>query len=79
MEQKMANCFICNEAFEFGNGKYYGRVIANYKISICESCYSCSHDGYSPEHTKKLLAWFEDNNIPSPKLNDKSLIPRGDI
>ena len=42
----MPKCQLCGSSFQFGAHVYRGKVIAAYKLTLCDACYGGNWDGY---------------------------------
>ncbi len=73
----MVKCFLCDREFEFGHGRYYGRNVPEWDITICRMCDAGNHDGIVLECHPKLRAHLEAKGI-TIELNAKGWldIPR---
>jgi len=73
----MMNCFLCSNEFQQSN-HIYGHYIRQYKITVCNSCYSNNWDGWTGSNMERILEHLKSENLPIPRLNDKEWLPRGD-
>jgi hypothetical protein len=44
----MMECDTCSKKFQFGPHQYEGRVINLYGITVCDTCWTGSWDGWAP-------------------------------
>jgi hypothetical protein len=70
-----ANCYLCSRDFHFGNGRYYGRWISKWEISICQTCLNGNWDGIvlAGPHSK-LRKHLEQKGIEIT-LNENGWLP----
>lgn len=73
----MAKCQLCGCAFQFGPHAYRGKVIAAYKLTLCDPCYGGNWDGYAPHYDSVLEGHWAKEGIEPPKRNGQGLYPRG--
>ena len=71
-----ACCDLCGSRFVFGHGRYDGKHLGYYKLTLCDGCYSGNWDGFAPHLEPKMLEHLRKNSIPTPPRNAKGLIPR---
>lgn len=70
MAAHLETCFVCQRSFPFGKGKYHGRYIAQYDMTVCETCIANNWDGLNPRHEKRFEKHLEDRGIQSPARNE---------
>jgi len=69
----MVDCFLCKGTFRFGQNRYDGRAIGQWKINICRSCLAGNHDGIVPESHPDLEPHLRSIGI-EPSRNAKGWI-----
>ena len=74
----MAKCELCGTPFQFGRHVYRGKVIAAYKLTLCEACYSGNWDGFATHYEPILEAHWKKHGIVPPQRNSDGWYPRGD-
>jgi hypothetical protein len=72
--QIYCKCFLCDRDFPFGQGRYDGRYLPHYKISVCDKCLKANWDGVGPTREEKIVKHLQETNIPI-KRNAKGWIP----
>lgn len=71
------SCQLCGSRFRFGPHVYNGKVVASYKLTLCDACYAGNCDGYAPHYEARLEGHWSANGIPIPSRNANGLYPRG--
>lgn len=74
----LVSCELCGAQFQFGSHVYRGKVIANYKLTVCSRCWEGNSDGFASHFERILEAHWNRNDIPVPTRNSKGWYPRGD-
>ena len=72
----MIQCFCCQQGFRFGPGRYDGRHVAAYDISVCDACYETNWDGWAPHMDSRLVAHMKAKQRTVPERNSKGWLPR---
>lgn len=74
-----ADCFLCEQSFAYGQGRYDGRPVPGWGVSICSRCEDRGHDGLMPHQHPRLLAHFADQGITPRRSEDGFILipPRG--
>ncbi len=76
--QKMVlDCGVCRRAFQFGPGRYDGKYIALYELTVCKTCWDGNWDGWSPEAEIVIQKHLEVKGLEVPLRNEKGWLPRG--
>lgn len=70
-----AQCFFCNQPFNYGIHKYHGEWVPEFKLLICHSCQRANHDGLRHDWEAKFEKHLEYNNIPRPNKNIEGYYP----
>lgn len=65
-----ADCFLCEQGFAYGQGRYDGRAIPAWGVNICRQCEAMNHDGLVPHHHPRLLVHFEGQGITPRRTED---------
>ena len=73
----MINCDLCGSKFQFGPSRYDGKVIPQYKLTLCRPCFSSNWDGFAPHYETFLERHWTRNGITFPNRNNDGLYPRG--
>lgn len=73
----MTNCQLCGATFQFGPHVYRGKVIARYKLTLCDGCYAGNWDGFAPHYEPILETHWRKEGIPIPARNAQGYYPRG--
>lgn len=73
----MTTCQLCGSSFQFGPHVYRGKVIAAYKLTLCEACYGGNWDGFAKHYEPTLEAHWQEHRISPPQRNSKGWYPRG--
>lgn len=76
-EPFMVKCQLCGSSFQFGAHVYRGKVIAAYKLTLCDACYRGNWDGYATHYGPILEAHWKEHGINPPERNSKGWYPRG--
>ena len=76
MEPIEYDCFCCGCKVPFGGGRYGGRHVRGYDITVCKACYSGNWDGWGPHCEEKLLRHLEEKGIKVPAKNREGWLPR---
>ena len=76
MNEIMETCLLCGKRFQMGPHRYDGKLIAGYKMLVCQSCYSGNWDGWAPYYEDRIIKHLEEMQLPTPDRNDKGLLPR---
>lgn len=67
----VAECFLCEQGFAYGEGRYDGRAIPGWgSITICRQCEGMNEDGLMPHKHPRLLAHFEEQGIAPRRTED---------
>ena len=48
-------CFLCGRRFQFGFGRYDGRLIRRWNIMVCNPCWRENPDGIVPASVPHLI------------------------
>jgi hypothetical protein len=67
------DCFLCGRPFKYGPNVYDGRVIPQWEITVCRTCYNSNRDGLVPQSHPRLIRHLEARGTPI-KLNEKGWI-----
>jgi hypothetical protein len=73
------DCFLCQQPFRFGSGRYDGRPVRAWDIMLCNRCEGSNWDGIVLEGHPRLEAHLKAKGVPV-KLNAKGWLgipPRG--
>ena len=54
-------CPLCENSFHYGHGRYEGKPLKIYGITICQLCYDMNHDGFAPHYEEIFAA--EENDL----------------
>jgi hypothetical protein len=78
MERKpfYCTCGLCGMTFQFGPGRYDGKHIPGYNLTVCKGCYDANWDGWAPQWEAKILQHLHENGLPVPAKNSQGLLPR---
>ena len=69
-------CELCGSTFQFGPGRYDGKHIAAYNLTVCQGSYVGNWDGWAPHYESKILDHLKAKGLPVPKRNSQDLLPR---
>lgn len=72
-QRHMETCFLCRQAFQFGPGRYDGKYIQAWKISVCRTCHTFNHDGLVPGTFPQLLPHLQSIGVAA-RLNSNGWI-----
>jgi hypothetical protein len=75
MTQHYETCFLSDRPFPFSQGKYYGRWIPAYRLSVCASCLKGNWDGLNRRYESKFEKHLYKNSIFLAHRNNKGLYP----
>lgn len=73
----MADCQMCDRQFEFGHGRYRGKVIPAYRLTVCNICFETNWDGWGPALEPRFEAHLKSHGLPIPQRNPAGYYPRG--
>jgi len=71
-----SECDLCGKQFQMSNGKYDGKFIPTYGVSVCMPHYIGNHDGWSPSSEAKIIAIAKSSGKTIPDRNEKGWLPR---
>ena len=69
-------CPLCQNNFRYGSGRYEGKPLKLYGITICKPCYDTNHDGFAQHYEEILETVVKKNNLNLPERNASGLLPR---
>ena len=76
MKELKTKCDLCDRLFLFGPGRYKGKHIQRYKMTLCNSCFKCNWDGFAPGLEIQFIAHMKSKRIALPERNNQGLFPR---
>lgn len=69
-------CQLCGRSYQSGPGRYEGKTIPRFQLSVCGSCYDTNHDGWGPVVESAFERHLMDRGIPFPERNARGWYPR---
>lgn len=69
----METCFVCRRAFQYGPGRYDGRLITAWDELVCDRCMENNHGGIVPETYTHIMPALRAKGI-EPRLNANGFI-----
>ncbi len=72
----MFNCDLCGSCIQMGAGRYEGKTLPHYQLTLCKPCFGGNWDGFAPHYEPQFEKLLAERNIPLPKRNSKGWYPR---
>ncbi len=69
-------CFTCGRMFQMSHGKYHGKTIPAYRISVCNTCYDSNWDGWTDGQADQIEDHLRKNSLPVPERTSENWLPR---
>jgi hypothetical protein len=76
MKESKTKCDICERLFQFGPGRYKGKHIEHYQMTLCNSCYKVNWAGFGPGLEAQFVSHLKNKGIPLPERNEQGQYPR---
>jgi len=76
MKGPRTKCDLCDRLFLFGPGRYKGKYIQRYEMTLCNSCFKRNWDGFAPGLEVQFIAHMKSKGIALPERNDNGWYPR---
>ncbi len=76
MKELRTKCDLCDRLFRFGPGRYQGKYIQHYEMTLCNSCFKRNWDGFTPGLEAQFIAHMKSKGIALPERNDEGCYPR---
>lgn len=73
----MQTCGLCGTSFQFGTGKYEGKHIPRYNLTVCLTCWQGNRDGWAPSLEARVIEHLKNEGIKIPERNAAGALPRG--
>ncbi len=76
MKNPRTKCDLCDRLFLFGPGRYKGKYIQRYEMTLCNSCFKVNWDGFGPGLEDQFIAHMKRKSIALPERNKQGWFPR---
>jgi len=76
MKESKTKCDLCDRLFQFGPGRYKGKLIEHYQMILCNSCFKSNWAGFPPGLEGKFVAHLGSKAIELPERNEAGWYPR---
>lgn len=72
----MFTCQLCRSSYQMGPGRYDGKTIPRWQLSVCGTCYQSNAEGWGPTVEDAFVRHLEGKGIPLPGRNADGWYPR---